>query len=116
MLPFLRTYRVGEIDYAVLSSYVAHKLEQNEEIDQAKEAGIALRDRYGKARRTLSPRTINMTLQINLADPRRRPQARDRDDQPGGRTIACAERARELRREGLTWKEIAAEMVASILR
>jgi integrase len=64
VLPFLHTYRLREIDYAVLSAYVAHKLEQNEEIEQAVKAEITLRDRHGEPRRTLSPRTINMTLDL----------------------------------------------------
>ncbi len=33
VLPFLRTYRLHEIDYAVLSAYVSSKLERNEEIE-----------------------------------------------------------------------------------
>ena len=35
LLPFLHTYRLDEIDYAVLSAYVADKLERNEEIAAA---------------------------------------------------------------------------------
>jgi integrase len=64
VLPFLHGYRLREIDYAVLASYIAHKLDQNEEIEQAEVAGIALRDRYGQPRRKLSARTINMTLEV----------------------------------------------------
>ena len=64
LLPFLHTYRLSEIDYAVLSSYVAHKLERNEEIDAACEAGVTLRDGAGRPLRPLSPRTINMTLDL----------------------------------------------------
>ena len=55
---------LDEIDYAVLSAYVAHKLERNEEIEAAREAGVTLRDRSGRARRALSPRTINMSLDL----------------------------------------------------
>ena len=64
LLPFLHTYRLDEIDYAVLSAYVAHKLERNEEIEVAREAGVALRDGAWRPRRPLSPRTINMTLDL----------------------------------------------------
>jgi integrase len=64
LLPFLHEYRLSEIDYALLSSYVAKKLEQNEEIAAARDAGLILRDRHGRARRVLSPRTINMTLEL----------------------------------------------------
>ena len=64
LLPFLHAYLLDEIDYAVLSAYVAHKLERNEEIESAREAGVTLRDRSGRARRALSPRTINMSLDL----------------------------------------------------
>ena len=64
VLPFLHVYRPREIDYAVLSSYVSHKLEQNEEIEQARQAEVTLRDRYGQPRQTLSARTTNMTLEV----------------------------------------------------
>lgn len=64
LLPFLHTYRLDEIDYAVLSAYVAHKLERNEEIAVGREAGVTLRDAAGRPRRPLSPRTINMTLDL----------------------------------------------------
>src|SRR5579884_481473 len=64
LLPYLHPYRLSEIDYALLSSYVAKKLEQNEEIEEARAAGITLHDRHGRARRALSPRTINMTLEL----------------------------------------------------
>jgi integrase len=64
LLPFLHTYRLDEIDYAVLSAYVAHKLERNEEIAAAREAGVTLRDGAGRPRRPLSARTINMTLDL----------------------------------------------------
>jgi integrase len=64
LLPFLHTYRLDEIDYAVLSAYVANKLERNEEIEAALEAGVSLRDSRGRARRPLSARTINMTLDL----------------------------------------------------
>jgi integrase len=64
LLPFLHTYRLDEIDYAVLSAYVAHKLERNEEIETARKAGVTLCDGAGRPRRVLSPRTINMTLDV----------------------------------------------------
>jgi integrase len=64
LLPFLHTYRLDEIDYAVLSAYVAHKLERNEEIVSARGADVTLRDSSGRARRALSPRTINMSLDL----------------------------------------------------
>ena len=64
LLPFLHTYRLDEIDYAALSAYVAHKLERNEEVVVARSAGVALRDGRGQPRRPLSPRTINMTLDL----------------------------------------------------
>ena len=64
LLPFLHTYRLDEIDYAVLSAYVAHKLERNEEIEAARQAGVTVRDGAGRPRRTLSPRTVNMTLDL----------------------------------------------------
>ena len=64
LLPFLHTYRVDEIDYAVLAAYCAHKLERNEEVESAREAGVTLRDGRGQPRRPLSPRTINMTLDL----------------------------------------------------
>ncbi len=64
LLPFLHTYRLSDIDYGVLSAYVAQQLERNEEIEAAREAGITLRDASGRPRRTHSPRTINMTLEL----------------------------------------------------
>lgn len=64
LLPSLHQYRLSEIDYALLSSYVAKKLEQNEEIATARDAGVTRSDRHGRARRVLSPRTINMTLEL----------------------------------------------------
>jgi integrase len=64
LLPFLHTYRLSEITYSVLSSYVAHKLERNEEIEAARDAGVTLRDSQSRARKPLSPRTINMTLDL----------------------------------------------------
>ena len=64
LLPFLHTYRLDEIDYAVLSAYVANKLERNEEIESAREAGVTLRDASGRPQRTHSPRTINMSLDL----------------------------------------------------
>ena len=64
ILPFLHEYRLAEIDYAVLSAFVAHKLERNEEIAMAKEAGLTLHDRRGQPRRALGPRTINMSLDV----------------------------------------------------
>jgi integrase len=64
LLPYLHEYRINQIDYAVLSAYVEHKLERNEEIGRAKEAGVTLHDAAGRARRPLSPRTINMTLDL----------------------------------------------------
>jgi Phage integrase SAM-like domain len=64
LLPFLHTYRLDEIDYAAISAYVAHKLERNEEIETARAAGVTLRDAAGRARRPLSARTINMTVEL----------------------------------------------------
>ncbi len=64
LLPFLHTYRLDEIDFGVLSAYAAHKLERNEEIEAARTAGVTLRDGAGRPRRSLSPRTINMTLDL----------------------------------------------------
>ena len=64
LLPYLHTYRLDEIDYGVLSAYLAHKLERNEEIAAARTAGVILSDRAGRPRRPLSPRTINMTLDL----------------------------------------------------
>ena len=64
LLPFLHTYRLTEIDYAVLSAYVAHKLERNEEIEAAREAGVTVQDGAGRPRRTLSARTSKMTLDL----------------------------------------------------
>ena len=64
LLPFLHTYRLGEIDYGVLSAYVAHKLERNGEVEAAREAGVTVRDGRGRPRRPLSSRTINMTLDL----------------------------------------------------
>src|SRR5450631_4397650 len=64
LLPFLHTYRLDEIDYAALAAYCAHKLERNEEVESAREAGITLRDGRGQPRRPLSSRTINMTLDL----------------------------------------------------
>lgn len=64
LLPFLHTYRLDEIDFAMLSAYVAHKLERNDEIAAAHEAGVTLRDSTGRARRALGPRTINMSLDL----------------------------------------------------
>ncbi len=53
-----------EIDYGALSAYVSARLERNEEIERAVEAGVSLRDREGRPRRRLSPQTINMTLDL----------------------------------------------------
>ena len=64
LLPFLHTYRLDEIDYAMLSAYVAHKLERNEEIEAAREAGVTVQDGAGRPRRTLSTCTIKMTLDL----------------------------------------------------
>jgi integrase len=64
LLPFLHEYRLKEIDYAALSAYVAHQLERNDAIESARAAGISLRDENGQPRRTHSPRTINMTLDL----------------------------------------------------
>lgn len=64
LLPFLHEYRLDEIDYSVLSAYVAHKLERNDEIVVAKTAGVTLRDSAGRPRRQLSAHTINMTLDL----------------------------------------------------
>lgn len=64
VLPFLHEYRLGEIDFAVLSAFVAHKLERNEEIALASQAGVTLHDRRGQPRRTVGPRTINMSLDV----------------------------------------------------
>jgi integrase len=64
LLPYLREYRVSEIDYAVLAGYVDHKLMRNEEIEAARAGGVVLRDRHGRARRTLGPRTINASLDL----------------------------------------------------
>ncbi|MGB0091479.1 MAG: phage integrase SAM-like domain-containing protein [Solirubrobacteraceae bacterium] len=64
LLPFLHTYRLGEIDYGVLSAYVAHKLERNGEVEAAREAGVTVRDGRGRPRRPLSSRTINTTLDL----------------------------------------------------
>ena len=64
ILPFLHDYRLGEIDYAALSAFVAHKLERNEEVIEAREAGVTLRDRRGQPRRPLGPRTINMSMEV----------------------------------------------------
>lgn len=64
LLPYLHEYRIKEIDYAVLAAYVEHKLERNEEVERAREVGVTLRDSAGRARRALSPRTINMTLDL----------------------------------------------------
>jgi len=75
LLPFLHTYRLDEIDYAVLSAYVAHKLERNEEIEAARQAGVTLRNAQGNARRPLSPSTINMTLDLTAASSRTRSSA-----------------------------------------
>lgn len=64
VLPFLHEYRIGEIEYAVLSAFVAHRLERNEEIAMARQAGLTLHDRRGQPQRTLGPRTINMSLDV----------------------------------------------------
>ncbi len=63
-LPFLHDYRIKEIDYALLSTYVSEKLERNDEIDRAAEVGVTLRDGNGRPRRKLSPRTINMSVDV----------------------------------------------------
>ena len=55
VLPFLREYRLDEIDYAILSAFVAHKLERNDEIALARDAGVTLHDRRGQPRRLLAP-------------------------------------------------------------
>jgi integrase len=64
VLPFLHEYRLTEIDYAVLSAFVAHELERNEEIGLAREAGVTLHDRRGQPRRLVGPRTINMSVDV----------------------------------------------------
>ena len=66
----------SEIDYAVLSRTSRKKLERNEEIVAAREAGVTLHDRRGQPRRPLGPRTINMTLDVISRDAERRGQAR----------------------------------------
>ena len=48
-LPFLKDYRLDEIDYAVLSSLVARRLQRNDEIEQARAAGVTLKNRNGAA-------------------------------------------------------------------
>jgi len=63
-LPFLRDYRLDEIDYSVLSALVTRRLERNDEIAAARAAGVTLRARGGQPRRTVGPRTINMTLDV----------------------------------------------------
>ena len=63
-LPFLKDYRLDEIDYAVLSSLVARRLQRNDEIEQARAAGVVLKGRDGRQRQAISPRTINMTLDV----------------------------------------------------
>jgi integrase len=63
-LPFLHPYTLKEIDYALLSTYVSQKLERNDEIARATEVGVTLRDGKGQRRRKLSPRTINMSLDV----------------------------------------------------
>ena len=63
-LPFLKDYRLDEIDYAVLSSLVARRLQRNDEIEQARAAGVVLKGRGGRHRQAISPRTINMTLDV----------------------------------------------------
>jgi len=64
VLPFLHEYRLAEIDYAVLSAFVAHKLERNQEVARPGEAGVTLRDGRGQPRRPLGPRTINMSMEV----------------------------------------------------
>jgi integrase len=64
VLPFLHSYRLAEIDYAVVSAFVAQRLERNEEIAAAQTAGVTLHDRRGQPRRLLGPRTINMSLDV----------------------------------------------------
>jgi integrase len=63
-LPYLKDYRLDEIDYAVLSSLVARRLQRNDEIEEARAAGVTLKDRIGRPRRTIGARTINMTLDM----------------------------------------------------
>lgn len=63
-LPFLHPYRLSEIDYALLATYVEQKLKRNDEIARAAEVGVTLRDAAGQRRRALSPRTINMSLDV----------------------------------------------------
>jgi integrase len=64
VLPFLRDYRLAEIDYAVLSAFVAKKLELNEQIALARAAGVPLRDRRGQPVRLVGPRTMNLSLDV----------------------------------------------------
>ena len=59
VLPFLHPYRLSEIDYARLATYIEQKLKRNAEIARAAEVGVTLRDAAGRPRRPLSPRTIN---------------------------------------------------------
>ena len=63
-LPFLKDYRLAEIDYSVLSALVSRRLQKNEEIEAARAAGVVLTDSQGRPRRVVGPRTINMTLDI----------------------------------------------------
>ena len=63
-LPFLHPYRLSEIDYALLASLREQKLKRNDEIAHAAEVGMTLRDAAGQRRRALSPRTINMSLDV----------------------------------------------------
>ena len=48
----------------MLSSLVARRLQRNDEVEQARAAGVTLKNRNGQPRRTVGARTINMTLDI----------------------------------------------------
>ena len=63
-LPYLHPYRLSDIDYVLLATYVEQKLKRNDEIALAAEVGVTLRDAAGRPRRPLSPRTINMSLDV----------------------------------------------------
>ncbi len=143
-LPFLKDYRLDEIDYAVLSSLVSRRLQKNEEIEQARAVGLSIKDSRGRSRRPVGPRTINMTLDVVAkvlaeavkrgilqSNPARDPELRLKVRQRRGNfleadellalleaasilsnplspeTTAQADRARRLRSDGTTWKEIA---------
>ncbi len=64
LLPFFAKYRLAEIDRRAVDRYRDAKLAEREEIARRQEHGSPLHDRRGQVVRTLSNRSINMTIDL----------------------------------------------------